>query len=119
MFTTNLSSSARRDRASYLLDLVGLADKAYLKPTKLSGGERQRVAIARSLANKPSIILADEPTGSLDSKNSRKIMDLLINLHKDSNVTLIVVTHDLEIANLAERSIKVLDGKVTDINTLN
>lgn len=118
MFTTDLSNKARRDRACYLLDLVGLADKAYLKPTKLSGGERQRVAIARSLANKPSIILADEPTGSLDSKNSKKIMDLLINLHKNSRVTLVIVTHDLEIAKLADRSVEVLDGRIINSQSL-
>lgn len=114
MFTGNLSNKERRDRASFLLDLVNLADKAYLKPTKLSGGERQRVAIARSLANKPSIILADEPTGSLDSENSRNVMNLLIDLHEKSNATLILVTHDLNVAKLAERSIKVLDGKTED-----
>ncbi len=114
MFTGNLSNKERRDRASFLLDLVNLADKAYLKPTKLSGGERQRVAIARSLANKPSIILADEPTGSLDSENSRNVMNLLMDLHEKSNATLILVTHDLSVAKLAERSIKVLDGKTED-----
>ncbi len=114
MFTGNLSNKERRDRASFLLDLVNLADKAYLKPTKLSGGERQRIAIARSLANKPSIILADEPTGSLDSENSRNVMNLLIDLHEKSNATLILVTHDLNVAKLAERSIKVLDGKTED-----
>ncbi|MBZ9571078.1 ABC transporter ATP-binding protein [Methanobrevibacter sp. TMH8] len=119
MFTTGLSNRERRDRACHLLNLVDLADKAYLKPTKLSGGERQRVAIARSLANKPSIILADEPTGSLDSKNSKKIMNLLINLHKKSNVTLIIVTHDLEVAKLADRSFEVLDGKIININSFN
>jgi len=116
MFTTSLSNKQRRDRASYLLDIVGLADKANLKPTKLSGGERQRVAIARALANEPSIILADEPTGSLDSKNSEKIMSLLMNLHKKSNVTLIIVTHDLEVAKLADRVIEVLDGKILKSN---
>lgn len=115
MFTQKLSSKERRDRACFLLDLVNLADKAYLKPTKLSGGERQRIAIARSLANNPSIILADEPTGSLDSKNSENVMNLLMDLHKKSNVTLILVTHDLNIAKLAERSIKVLDGKVLNV----
>lgn len=114
MFTGNLSNKERRDRASFLLDLVNLADKAYLKPTKLSGGERQRVAIARSLANKPSIILADEPTGSLDSENSRNVMNLLMDLHEKSNAILILVTHDLNVAKLAERSIKVLDGKTED-----
>ena len=77
-----------------------------------SGGERQRVAIARALANNPSIILADEPTGSLDSKTSNKILKLLINLHKDKKATLIIVTHDMDVAKLADRYIEVLDGKI-------
>jgi putative ABC transport system ATP-binding protein len=97
-----------------LLDAVGLRDKASLKPSKLSGGERQRVAIARALANNPSIILADEPTGSLDSKTSTKILKQLIDLHKSSNVTLIIVTHDMDVANLADRVIEVLDGKLVN-----
>ena len=83
-----------------------------LSPNKLSGGERQRVAIARALANNPSIILADEPTGSLDSKTSNKILKLLINLHKDKRATLIIVTHDMDVAKLADRYIEVLDGKI-------
>lgn len=114
LLTIDLSNREIRDRACYLLELVDLTDKAYLKPTKLSDGERQRVAIARFLANKPSIILDDEPTGSLDSKNSKKIMDSLINLHKKSNVTLIIVAHDLDIAKLADRSFEVLDGKINN-----
>jgi len=114
MYSTKLSKKQMRERGLYLLDVVGITDKSHLKPTKLSGGERQRVAIARALANNPSIILADEPTGSLDSKNSEKIMDQLIKLHEEENVTLIMVTHDLNIAKLADRSIKVLDGKIIE-----
>jgi putative ABC transport system ATP-binding protein len=83
-----------------------------MKPTKLSGGERQRVAIARALANNPSIILADEPTGSLDSKTSQKILNQLSKLHEEKNVTLIIVTHDMNVAKLADRTIEVLDGKI-------
>ena len=101
-----------RKRSLELLDEVGLKDKADIRPTKLSGGERQRVAIARALANNPSIILADEPTGSLDSKTSNMILELLINLHKEEKVTLIVVTHDMEVAKLADRIIEVLDGRI-------
>ena len=86
-------------------------------PNKLSGGERQRVAIARALANNPSIILADEPTGSLDSKTSNKILKLLIDLHKDKKVTLIIVTHDMDVAKLADRYIEVLDGKIISPNS--
>ena len=114
MFTSKLSNSEMRNRALDLLDVVGLRDKAYLKPSKLSGGERQRVAIARALANNPSIILADEPTGSLDSKTSTKILKQLIDLHKSNNVTLIIVTHDMDVANLADRVIEVLDGQLVN-----
>ena len=112
MFTQKLSSKEMRARALKLLDDVGLKDKAEILPNKLSGGERQRVAIARALANNPSIILADEPTGSLDSKTSSKILKQLIDLHKDKNVTLIIVTHDMDVAKLADRVIEVLDGEI-------
>lgn len=112
MFEGKLSSKDRRTLALKLLDSVGLKDKAKIKPTKLSGGERQRVAIARALANDPSIILADEPTGSLDSRTSKKILDQLNKMHKEKNVTLIMVTHDMNVAKLADRVIEVLDGKI-------
>ena len=112
MFTQKMSSKEMRERALKLLDDVGLKDKAAIKPNKLSGGERQRVAIARALANDPSIILADEPTGSLDSKTSSKILKQLIDLHEDKNVTLIIVTHDMDVAKLADRVIEVLDGEI-------
>ena len=101
MFTKDWSSKQMREIALNLLDIVGLKDKAKQMPNKLSGGERQRVAIARALANEPSIILADEPTGSLDSKTSNKILKQLTKLHKEENVTLIVVTHDMNVAKLA------------------
>ena len=112
MFTQKMSSKEMRANALKLLDDVGLKDKVDIMPNKLSGGERQRVAIARALANNPSIILADEPTGSLDSKTSSKILKQLIDLHKDKNVTLIIVTHDMDVAKLADRVIEVLDGKI-------
>lgn len=112
MFTQKMSSKEMRANALKLLDDVGLNDKAEIMPNKLSGGERQRVAIARALANNPSIILADEPTGSLDSKTSSKILKQLIDLHKDKNVTLIIVTHDMDVAKLADRVIEVLDGEI-------
>ncbi len=114
MFTSKLSNDEMRKRALDLLDIVSLKDKASQKPSKLSGGERQRVAIARALANNPSIILADEPTGSLDSKTSTKILKQLIDLHKTQNVTLIIVTHDMDVAKLADRTIEVLDGKLVN-----
>lgn len=112
MYTQKMSSNEMRNRALKLLDDVGLKDKADIKPNKLSGGERQRVAIARALANDPSIILADEPTGSLDSKTSNKILKQLIDLHDTKNVTLIIVTHDMDVAKLADRVIEVLDGEI-------
>jgi putative ABC transport system ATP-binding protein len=112
MFTQKLSSKEMRANALKLLGDVGLEDKADIMPNKLSGGERQRVAIARALANNPSIILADEPTGSLDSKTSSKILKQLIDLHEDKNVTLIIVTHDMDVAKLADRVIEVLDGEI-------
>ena len=112
MFTKDWNSKKMRERALYLLDIVGLKDKSKMLPNKLSGGERQRVAIARALANEPSIILADEPTGSLDSKTSNKILKQLDKLHNEENVTLIMVTHDMDVARLADRVIEVLDGKI-------
>jgi len=116
MFEGKVSGKQRRERAIELLNLVGLEDKAKMKPTKLSGGERQRVAIARALANEPKIILADEPTGSLDSKTSAKVLNQLTKLHTEKNVTLIMVTHDLNVAKLADRTIEVLDGEILKDN---
>lgn len=112
LYETSLSSDEMHERALELLNAVGLKDKVNQKPTRLSGGERQRVAIARALVNHPSIILADEPTGALDSKNGKNILDLLKDLHQRENVTLIVVTHAPEVSEMAERTIEVLDGKV-------
>ncbi len=112
MFESKISAKDMRKRALELLDYVGLSDKIKRKPTELSGGERQRVAIARALANKPSIILADEPTGSLDSKTGQMILQRLKELHVEENVTLVIVTHDMNVASLADRTIEVLDGQV-------
>ncbi len=112
MYESDVSSSQMQEKALKLLETLGLKDKINRKPTELSGGERQRVAIARALANDPSIILADEPTGSLDSKNGQMILKQLKKLHDKENVTLIMVTHDLNVASMAERTIKVLDGEV-------
>ena len=94
MFETNRSVSERSERARELLRLVGLEDRQDHFPSKLSGGERQRVAIARSLANSPSLLLADEPTGNLDSKNAHAVLDLIIRLQQDEGRTMILVTHD-------------------------
>lgn len=100
------------ERAHELLRLVGLQGKENSKPNQLSGGEQQRVAIARALINNPEIILADEPTGNLDSKTGKQIMNILVDLHTKYNKTIIVVTHDPEIASYAKRHINIRDGKI-------
>lgn len=104
--------SNMEERAMELLEQVGLQDKADRRPTELSGGERQRVAIARALANNPSIILADEPTGALDSKTSRNILHMLQKLQEEEGVTLVVVTHEPHVAEMASRTIRILDGVI-------
>ena len=91
---------------------MGLEHRAQHFPSKLSGGERQRVAIARSLANGPSVLLADEPTGNLDSENARIILDLLVRLHEEQKMTLVLVTHDMLIARKAARNLQMLDGRI-------
>lgn len=101
-----------RGRAQELLRNVDLANRGHHYPTELSGGEQQRVAIARAFANEPKILLADEPTGNLDSKNGEHIFELMTNLHKEKNVTLMLVTHDQALANRAQRRIVLRDGMV-------
>jgi putative ABC transport system ATP-binding protein len=112
MFEIGLSASERQKRAEELLALVGLAGKAHSLPSQLSGGERQRVAVARALANSPRILLADEPTGRLDSASGRRILDLLEKLREERALTVIVVTHDRDVAARANRIIEMLDGRV-------
>jgi putative ABC transport system ATP-binding protein len=106
-----LSKAAREERAKEVLEQVGLGDRMQHKPNELSGGQRQRVAIARALVNKPAIILADEPTGNLDSKTSIEIMGLLEDIHKNGN-TIILVTHEEDIAMHAHRIVRLRDGLV-------
>ena len=114
MIGTSISGKDMEKRALELLKSVDLEDRINQRPTKLSGGERQRVAIARALVNNPSIILADEPTGALDSKTGDIILDLLKDLHKKENVTLVMVTHEPYVANMADRIITVRDGKILE-----
>lgn len=109
---SNRISKKDEEKAIRLLEDVGLKDKLHQNPTKMSGGQRQRVAIARALVNNPRIILADEPTGALDTKTSQKIMKLLKELHTEHNVTLIVVTHDPTVASQADRTVTVQDGQI-------
>lgn len=104
----------RRDRAQSLLERIGLADRANARPPTLSGGERQRVAIARAMANEPRLLLADEPTGALDSKNGRLLLDLLSQLQRDTNTTLVLVTHDAHVASHADRTLQMLDGRIVE-----
>jgi len=112
MKEAGLPKLARKQRTMELLDAVGLRDRANHMPGQLSGGEQQRIAIARALANNPSIILADEPTGELDSANGRMILELLTHINKEYGKTVIVVTHDDSLARQATRIIKLHDGRI-------
>lgn len=105
-----MSPHMRKEKAAQCLELVGLSDRAKHKPNQLSGGQRQRVCIARALVNDPEIIIADEPTGNLDSKKGKEIMELLVDLNKKNGITLIVITHDSNVAGMAHRIVKITDG---------
>ena len=108
----DIADDLSRKKATDLLNLVGLGDRAGHLPSQLSGGQQQRVAIARSLANNPDVILADEPTGNLDSKTGSDVLKLLKRLWKEEGKTIIMVTHDLKLASHAQRQIQLKDGQI-------
>jgi putative ABC transport system ATP-binding protein len=112
LYSTLIKGKERRDRVRKLLIKVGLESRMDHHPSQLSGGQQQRVAIARALANQPSILLADEPTGNLDSRTSREVMDLFRQLNQDDGITIILVTHDQEVAKNARRAVVIHDGQV-------
>ena len=118
MIYGKMRAKERRRRAEELLALVGLGDRTRHRPTELSGGERQRVAIARALANDPTIILADEPTGNLDSRSGAEIIQLFNRLQEDGH-TVIIVTHDVGIAEHAQRIVRLLDGVIVEDTNVN
>ena len=111
MFEAGLSAGQRRQRARELLALVDLTAKEKNRPAELSGGERQRVAIARALANEPAILLADEPTGRLDSESGRRVLDLIQQLRDQRGLTVVLVTHEADVASRADRIVRMLDGR--------
>jgi putative ABC transport system ATP-binding protein len=113
----NVPEKVRVQRATKLLTTVGLGERLHHKPTELSGGQQQRVAIARALINNPEIILADEPTGNLDSTSGKQVMELLTALHKKEKKTIILVTHDLHLVGYSHRTIHLKDGKILKITT--
>ena len=113
---SKVSAGERTKRAAAALDSVGMSHRAGHLPNQLSGGERQRVAIARALVTNPRVIVADEPTGNLDSTNGARVMDMLGTLNKEKGITLLVATHDAELAGRSERVITMRDGRVTGDN---
>ena len=112
MLYAGVSSKERARRAKELLELVGMGDRIHHLPNELSGGQKQRVAIARSLVNDPSIILADEPTGALDSKTGDMVMDIFKKVHKEKKKTILVITHSMEVAQMTQRIITIRDGRI-------
>ncbi len=117
MVLAEVPRSERRNRAAALLESVGLAQRISHKPNELSGGEKQRVAIARALANHPPLLLADEPTGNLDTRTGAAVLDLLCDLVRKNGLTLVMVTHDMEVASRADRIVHLRDGNIQQVET--
>ncbi|MDE6780317.1 MAG: ABC transporter ATP-binding protein [Ruminococcus sp.] len=112
MMYAGVPRKQRLKRAMELLEIVGMSDRASHQPNELSGGQKQRIAIARAMANKPSILLADEPTGALDSRTGRMIMDLFHKLHKEEGTTIVLITHSPELAEETQRIVTISDGSI-------
>ena len=112
MMYAGVSQKKRTERAMELIELVGMSDRYTHDPARLSGGQKQRVAIARAMANNPSIILADEPTGALDTKTGRMVMDLFHKLHEEEGKTIVLITHSPELASECQRMITISDGRI-------
>jgi lipoprotein-releasing system ATP-binding protein len=113
-FIAGVPRAEAEKRATELLDMLGLGDRLTHKPAELSGGEQQRVAVARALINKPALIFADEPSGNLDSKNALELHELFVRLRKEFNQTFVIVTHNEELAGMADRTILMKDGLIVD-----
>lgn len=114
MIFKGMPKEERKERAMALLRQVGIEEVADRKPNEISGGQQQRVAIARALANDPAILLCDEPTGNLDSKTGKQVMEIIKNMNKERKVTVVLVTHDLSLADYAERIVRIRDGKIEE-----
>jgi len=114
MYGPRVSARERRERAMEMLGKVGLADRYHHHPSQLSGGQQQRVAIARALVNRPSILMGDEPTGNLDSRTSREVIDLFRELNEEQNITVILVTHDQSVARNVKRTLVLRDGEIVE-----
>ena len=112
-FIKGVPKGEAEKRAQELLSMLNLKDRAHHKPNELSGGEQQRVAVARALINKPSVLLADEPSGNLDSKNAEQLHDILLNINKETEHACIIVTHNTDLANMADRKLTMVDGLIS------